>query len=156
LTDIEAELLPEAFLRTYTSARDWAHDRHELERQGYVVWSGVAAGEVNQAVYVGLHERSLYWYFGTVFDEVRTIVNTWDPYGLLHAGAPSDEYEAEVSLILLQLGDAESEAEATEITLNELTRSLGCPPIGRQARCQQVAEEMWQMWRKHLLGDSGK
>ncbi len=37
---------------------------------------------------------------GDRFSELRTIINQYDPIGLLDIGAPEDEYEAEVKRLL--------------------------------------------------------
>ena len=130
------------------------HDRREIERQGHRLWWGVNAGPVNQAVYVvpdRVDERDLRWYFGTVFDAVRAIVNGWDPYGLIRMGAPSDEYDGEISRVLLRLQHARSTEDATEIVLDELSRSFGRPPFGEPTMHRQKCEDIWREWQKFCL-----
>lgn len=112
------------------------------------MWTGTV-GEVNQAVYVPqdrLLEPSLRWYFGVVFDEVRAVVNSVDPYGLLHAGAPDDEYEGEISNMLLSMGEALSEREAIEIMVDEFVESFGWPPRVERAVAERLGREIWQAW----------
>ncbi|HZS94794.1 MAG TPA: hypothetical protein VFA78_08360 [Chloroflexota bacterium] len=144
---------PSPFIRTYASPEEFSRDRKRLEKQGYVVWLGVTEGGRSEAIYVvhdRLYEHSLRWYFGTVFDETRTIVNRYDPYGLLHAGAPQDEYEAELSTILLRFRDAGTKIDAAEIILDELMKSFGgSEPIGGRSACQQVGEEILRVWQAH-------
>jgi hypothetical protein len=140
---------PHVFLYRYDSYRKMAEDRRRLEQHGYSLWSGMPAGNVYQAVYVPgdrLHDRSLKWYFGAVFDDVRSIVNRYDPYGLLRAGAPSDEYESEISHFLLSLRNAQSEQEAMEFLRDELSRSLGALPASKQEAFEQMGHAIWRTW----------
>jgi hypothetical protein len=132
--DAATQSLGDVFLRTYVSERELEGDTVQLEQQGYVVWSGWVAGKDIGAIYVvaeRCEEPSLRWHFGSAFENVRDTVNRYDPYGLLHAGAPSDEYEAEIGEILVRLQGVTSETDAMRLIRNVFARTLGAPPTDR-------------------------
>jgi hypothetical protein len=129
--DAATQSLGDVFLRAYAPERELEGDTVQLEQQGYVVWSGWVAGKDIGAIYVvaeRCEEPSLRWHFGSAFENVRDTVNRYDPYGLLHAGAPSDEYEAEIGEILVRLQGVTSETDAMRLIRNVFARTLAAPP----------------------------
>ena len=61
-------------------------------------------------------------------DELLTLVNGWDPAGLLGAGAPRDEYDSFVDRLLGFLSRKASKDEVTEFLERELGDHFGVTP----------------------------
>jgi hypothetical protein len=76
------------------------------------------------------------------FSEVQSIINEWDPEGLLKMGAPDDEYEDEVRAIISRSRTCKSDEEIAECVayiFNEFFGSVnynvqGCIDIARKLR----------------------
>jgi hypothetical protein len=45
-------------------------------------------------------------------DVVGQVIRTWDPYGLLATGAPSDEFDGEIAAVVRQLDRINSPGDA--------------------------------------------
>ncbi len=46
---------------------------------------------------------------------VKKVIDQWDPYRLISGGAPSDEFDPEISAIVSQIPNIKSEQDSTEI-----------------------------------------
>ena len=46
---------------------------------------------------------------------VAGVINEWDPYGLLEGGAPDDEFDSEVLLIVAQVSQITSPGDAAQV-----------------------------------------
>jgi hypothetical protein len=57
--------------------------------------------------------------------ELRALVNTWDPIGLIEAGAPEDEYECVVAPLLRMLEERTSEAMMSSFLSREFDEHFG-------------------------------
>lgn len=58
-------------------------------------------------------------------EQLLTLVNQWDPAGLLEAGAPRNEYAALVDKLFETLSREPSEAEVTTFLDSEVTEQFG-------------------------------
>lgn len=137
--------------RVYGCSREFAEDAARLSEGGYVVWLGCDNGEGAWCVYVPedrLRARSLRWAFPQVFDATRAIINHHDPQGLIKAGAPQDEYEGEVSTILVRLAqEAKSVKDVLRIIHAELADWFGPASVEAISDFDVIAQEIWDAWK---------
>ncbi len=78
--------------------------------------------------------------------ELRTLVNEWDPIGLIEAGAPVDEYECIVGPLLRQLEEGTTERQIAEYLSHELTEHFSVRVVETAeftARAKSWYEEKW-------------
>jgi len=59
--------------------------------------------------------------------ELRALVNTWDPIGLIAAGAPEDEYECIVGPLMRMLEERTSQAMMSSFLLREFDEHFEVP-----------------------------
>jgi hypothetical protein len=57
--------------------------------------------------------------------ELRTLINEWDPVGLIEAGAPHDEYECVVGPVLRMLEENVSASEVAAFLQREFDEHFG-------------------------------
>jgi hypothetical protein len=57
--------------------------------------------------------------------QLRTLLNEWDPAGLLHSGAPRDEYDWIVDKLLGLLSQTTSQAEVAAFLEREVSEHCG-------------------------------
>jgi hypothetical protein len=60
--------------------------------------------------------------------ELLTLLNGWDPAGLLAAGAPRDEYDCVVDKVLSALSHGGSREEIVELLDSEILEHFGVQP----------------------------
>jgi hypothetical protein len=62
-------------------------------------------------------------------DEITKIVSeeidNWDPLGLLKLGAPGDEYETEITIIVKGLPNCKSESDLSKLIQSTLDSTFG-------------------------------
>lgn len=75
---------------------------------------------------------------------VSRIVAQADPIGLLALGAPADEYDGEVDVILPRLAAARSQDDVRTIVRNEFVRRFGEDIAGPPERYDAAAGEIWR------------
>jgi hypothetical protein len=52
---------------------------------------------------------------GRAFAIVREAIHTWDPYGLIAAGAPDDEWDSEIARVVAEIPRITSEWDAADV-----------------------------------------
>jgi hypothetical protein len=52
------------------------------------------------------------------------VIDAWDPYSLLHGGAPTDEFESEASTLVSRIGHIHSPADAAREISSVFSRAL--------------------------------
>ena len=63
-------------------------------------------------------------------EQLLTLVNGWDPLGLLRAGAPRDKYDFIVDDLLTLLSTNPTREQVTQFLEGEITDRLGAKPEG--------------------------
>jgi hypothetical protein len=71
---------------------------------------------------------------------VREVIHTWDPYGLLSGGAPADEWDGEIALLVARIPQIKSDedaAMAVSTVFSEAFQPKGftptdCADVGRR------------------------
>ena len=61
-------------------------------------------------------------------DELLTLLNGWDPAGLLQAGAPRDEYECVVDKLFSELSRGAGRDDVTHFLEREIGEHFGVAP----------------------------
>lgn len=74
---------------------------------------------------------------------VRAALIAADPLGLLHSGAPEDEYDPEVGTILPRLNEAGSAEHVKLIIHEEFVRWFGAHSAGPAGRYAEAADAIW-------------
>ena len=83
--------------------------------------------------------------YGHLFNELRDIINVFDPICLIGLGAPADEYDPEVATIIIHIYGVNSKAETLELVYNEFTRWFSSA-AGERRRYESLAKEIYE-WR---------
>ena len=55
---------------------------------------------------------------------LKQIINSWDPYKLIEEGAPDDEFEAEISKVLVGLPKCTTSGEAAKLVSDVFSESF--------------------------------
>lgn len=76
-----------------------------------------------------------------LFEVTKQEVNRWDPLDLIAAGAPCDEYEQEVTLLVPKLPSASSESEFREVIAAIFAEAFGETGITPQS-CSGFASRL--------------
>jgi Domain of unknown function (DUF1871) len=70
---------------------------------------------------------------------VRTVIAAWDPYALIGGGAPEDEFDREVAIVVTQIPRIASGRDAAMAVSRVFSGSLGemftpedCEEVGRR------------------------
>lgn len=75
---------------------------------------------------------------------VAAIIAQADPVNLLTLGAPGDEYDGEVSVIVGQLDRARSPEDVRSIVRGEFARRFGPDVAGPPERYDEAAAAIWR------------
>lgn len=74
---------------------------------------------------------------------VNTVISEWDPYGLLVNGAPEDEFEWEVSLLVAQISNIHTEKDAIKAISKIFTQAFE-PGLFNEASCAEVGSLLFK------------
>jgi hypothetical protein len=80
------------------------------------------------------------------FRQLRNIINRFDPMHLINIGAPADEYEPEVSTILLQLGNVKTKTQTLDLVHQEFCRWFGENVAGERRDYIKLARAIYN-WK---------
>jgi hypothetical protein len=75
-----------------------------------------------------------------IFRTIKGIINNWDPYDLLSAGASDDEYEPEIEEIIFRMKNENTLNEITNIVSDVFSKSFNDPIHFSIENCAGVAE----------------
>jgi hypothetical protein len=81
-----------------------------------------------------------------LFDATAALFFRHDPIGI-NFNTNTDEYEPEVCTILPRLHACHSESDVCRVVYEEFTRWFGADTVGRPVHYQQIAIELWALWR---------
>jgi hypothetical protein len=87
--------------------------------------------------------------------ELRDLVNTWDPIGLIAIGAPQDEYECVVAPVLRLLEQGASQEAIVSYLAGECSDHFGAPIAESSAREFAARAKTWYQLRWHTPGTTG-
>jgi hypothetical protein len=94
------------------------------------------------------NKRRLRAQYGTLYDEVSSILFRHDPIGICRE-TNTDEYEPEVGTILPRLRQAGSAKELSGIIYEEFFRWFnGDDLVGPPSKYDKIAEEIWDAYQK--------
>jgi hypothetical protein len=80
---------------------------------------------------------------------VSAVIDTWDLYGFIKGGAPSNEYDIESYLIAYRIGDIRSASDAARVVSDVFLEKLGLDiPPGDAA---QIGEQLFAKLREDDL-----
>jgi hypothetical protein len=80
--------------------------------------------------------------YDQAFQIIREVIGRWDPYNLVSAGAPADEFDPEVALLLPRLQSAASSTDAAEAVLSVFSEMFGEAGFDIGS-CAKVGEELY-------------
>jgi len=90
--------------------------------------------------------------YGELYADVSRLVREADPIRLIAIGAPDDEYDVEVSMILPRLGEATSASDVHRIVHEEFVHCFDAEIAGPPEVYATVSEEIWQTWQRSSAG----
>ena len=73
---------------------------------------------------------------------IRSVIHEWDPYCLLRSGAPEDEFDDEIALVLAEIHRIRSQSDAITLVSVVFSRAFGPEEFGRDA-CAQVGSQLY-------------
>jgi hypothetical protein len=82
-----------------------------------------------------------------MFSLVRGVINRWDPYTLLAGGAPEDEFENEVALVISRIKTIKTEKDAA-IALSEVFSEAFEPENFTLEFCHQAGRDLFHELKK--------
>ena len=82
----------------------------------------------------------------TRWRELRSLVNDWDPIGLISAGAPPDEYECVVGPLLRMLEESAPQKEIASYLSNEFADHFGVPVADTQEFAIRATQWYQRSW----------
>ena len=84
--------------------------------------------------------------------ELRSLVNEWDPIGLIEDGAPVDEYECVVGPLLRMLEERAPQAEIAAFLGAEFDEHFGVPIADAQVFAARAASWYEARWPATTAG----
>jgi hypothetical protein len=90
--------------------------------------------------------QSLKATYGSLYTHVSRLLREADPMGLIAMGAPTDEYDPEVSTILPRLHEAKAAVDVQRIVHEEFVRWFDADLVGPLTDYAEVAEKIWETW----------
>ena len=85
--------------------------------------------------------------YGELFQAVSAALFRHDPMSI-NFKTNTDEYEPEVGTILPRLQACQSADDVRKVVYEEFVRWFSVEDAGREEPYGQIAEEIWDMWRK--------
>ena len=76
-------------------------------------------------------------------DTIRMVIHEWDPYGLLHGGAPPDEFDGEIASIARQVPRIRSGRDAAHVLSRTFSSSFE-PQGFRPESCRDIGERLYR------------
>ena len=76
------------------------------------------------------------------FRVVGNVIKKWDPYGLLHSGAPDDEFDHEIAQVVSQIRLIKSPEDATQAIFAVFFKEFSAEEFPRKS-CESVGEELF-------------
>ena len=81
-----------------------------------------------------------------MFNELKVLINAWDPYGLIDEGAPTDEFESEITKILAGLSKCKSSDDATKLIADIFRQSFESDKFSDDS-CQQIGHKVYAWYK---------
>ena len=81
--------------------------------------------------------------YATALSEVRGIITAWDPYELIAGGAPTDEFDGEISALLPLLRNAHSSDDAS-LAVSKVFSKAFHPHDFVPEKCAMVGEQLYR------------
>ena len=82
-----------------------------------------------------------------MFSTIKVVIDRWDPYGLLEGGAPDDEFESEIALVVAKIKTIKTEDDAARV-LSEVFSDAFEPGFFTMESCASVGRELFQELKK--------
>lgn len=86
--------------------------------------------------------------YNSLFEVVSEILFRLDPIGI-NFKDNTDEYEPEVETILPRLKTCDSQLKARKVIHQEFSRWFDAETAGDEDRYEEIAQEIWNAWRKY-------
>ena len=92
--------------------------------------------------------------YDRAFAVVRDVIHEWDPYALIGAGAPGDEWDSEIASLVAQIPRITSENAAAH-ALSRVFSSAFQPEGFSPADCAEVGKRLYSSLAESGLLPSG-
>lgn len=87
-------------------------------------------------------DKALKRSYRELIEIVVAVINEWDPYDLISAGAPDNEFANEVPQIAAKIHEINTPTELAEVISNVFSKSFG-PKFFSVTACMQVADKLF-------------
>lgn len=126
-----------------------SHNEFLQTENQYQDQSGIVSKKENPCIKIAYEPYYKYIErkFEKSFLEVRDIINEFDPLQLIEIGAPSDEYESEVGVILLDILNAKDKDDILNIITKEFGYVFGSQKKDEKKDCKDLAKSIYD-WKK--------
>jgi hypothetical protein len=81
---------------------------------------------------------------------VKSVIDRWDPYGLLAHGAPADEFDSEIAAVARQV-DRITEPKDAACVISRVFSSAFQPEGFEPERCTEVGQALFEALEEHDL-----
>ena len=86
--------------------------------------------------------------YQAMFNELKALINAWDPYGLIEEGSPTDEFESEIAKILVGLSKCKSSEDTTKLIAGIFRQSFEVSKFSDDY-CKQIGDKVYA-WYKNF------
>lgn len=100
-------------------------------------------------------QKELWRSYKEIIEVVTTVVNEWDPYDLINAGAPENEFVHEVAQIAAKIHEINTPTELAEVISKVFSIGFG-PQYFSVSACMQVASQLFADLQTHGLLEQKK
>jgi hypothetical protein len=94
--------------------------------------------------------KILHQEYGWFRNSCVEILASYDPLGLIAGGAPDDEYDIEVDVILLRMEEAKLADILSKIIYDEFIRWFSLPPDYPKTPYNNIASSVWDTYQRWL------
>ncbi len=81
---------------------------------------------------------------------VGTVIREWDPYSLLKAGCPNDEFDAEIASVVAQIQRIKSAQDAAHALSKVFSSAFG-PAKFEPQDCREAGTRLFEALTEHDL-----
>jgi hypothetical protein len=87
--------------------------------------------------------------YGELLDATAALLYRHDPVGIAFDNPNADEYAPEAETILPRLAGCNSTDDLLQVVHEEFSRWFGADTAGPRESYNEIASELWQLWRAH-------
>ena len=127
-------------------------NKQEIFKKMRELLPGASIAEIKDCIARGEEQEKIKAEFGDFFQQVSAILFRHDPEKIAYPGN-EDEYDSETATILPRLKTCHSAEDCCRVVHEEFSKWFG-GHVEPKEKCEVVAAEIWELWRKQNTGTS--